>query len=70
MLLLPGVISAFSIFIGAVSIDVGIKNRHEEGYIIPILCGLILVLFALVLCYCSVLLLFKNSKEKDIINHI
>lgn len=70
ILLLPGMISAFFIFIGVVSIDVGLKNSHEEGFIMPVLCGLLLVFLALALFYGSLRLLFEKTKEKDIINHI
>ena len=70
ILLLPGIISAFCIFIGAVSIDVGIENMHEDGYIVPVLFGLVLIVFALALFYFSVRSLLEKTKEKDIINHI
>ena len=70
MLFLPGIISAFCIFLGAVSIGVGIENMHEEGYIIPVLCGIALVAFALALFYCSARVLLERTKERDIINHI
>ena len=70
LLFLPGIISAYCIFIGAVSIEVGIENRHETGYIIPVLCGLALIILALALFYCSARILFEKTKEKDVINHI
>ena len=70
ILFLPGIISAFCVFIGVVSIEVGIENRHETGYMVPVLCGLILIIFALVLFYCSARILFEKTKEKDVINHI
>lgn len=70
LLFLPGIISVFCIFLGAVSIDVGFENRHEEGYIIPVLCGLVLIIFALGLFYFSARFLHEKTKEKDIINHV
>ncbi|MFC1841332.1 hypothetical protein ACFL1N_17330 [Thermodesulfobacteriota bacterium] len=68
ILFLPGIISVFFIFLGAVSIAVGIENRHEEGYKIAVLCGLVLIIFALVLFYCSARRLLEKTKEKEIIN--
>jgi hypothetical protein len=49
---------------------VGIENMHEEGYIVPVLFGLVLIVFALALFYFSVRSLLEKTKEKDLINHI
>jgi hypothetical protein len=69
-LFLPGIISVFCIFIGAVSIGVGFENMHEEGYKIAVLCGIMLIVFALALFYCSARFLFEKTKEKDIVNRV
>ncbi len=70
ILFLPGIISVYCIFIGTVSINVGMVNSHEDGSIIAVLSGLVLILFALVLFYGSVRLLSVKNREKDMADHI
>jgi len=70
ILFLPGLLSVFIIFIGVVSINVGIDNAHEEGYMVPILSGLALIIFALALFYYFARFLVSKTKEKGIINNL
>ena len=69
ILLLPGMISLFIIFMGVLSINVGIDNTHQEGFIVPILSGLVLILLAVAFFYYSARFLILKTKENDIISN-
>lgn len=68
LFIFPCLLSLFIIFIGAVSINTGLNNTSRDGFIIPIICGIILIFASLILIYNSARFFFSKSREKELIN--
>jgi hypothetical protein len=63
-----GLLTAYVIFIAVVSIRIGLNNISQDGFFIPILCGLILCATALLVFIVSIIFVINSIKEKDLIN--
>jgi hypothetical protein len=58
---------SFVIFLAVLSINIGFKNSNQDGFIIPILAGLISIAVCLFLFICIMKFVFDIMKQKDII---
>jgi formate hydrogenlyase subunit 3/multisubunit Na+/H+ antiporter MnhD subunit len=63
-------ILGFLVFISVISIDVGITNIQQDGFWVPILAGVFVIIACLFLFIFVVRFIRNRMKEKDIINNI
>lgn len=65
-----GLITAYVVFIAAVSIYIGLNHLHQDGFWTPILFGLTVMVLILWLFVYSIGYMRHQMKEKDIIHRI
>lgn len=58
---------SFVIFLALISINIGFKNLNQEGFIVPILAGIISIAVCLFLFIYIMKFIFSIMKQKDII---
>jgi hypothetical protein len=58
---------SFVIFLALLSIKIGFKNSDQDGFIIPILAGIISIAVCLFLFICIMKFIFSTMKQKDIL---
>jgi len=58
----------YSLFLGAVSVWVGLSHRNEEGFWAPLLAGLLFIALILWLYLRLVLALRRTMRHSDILN--
>ena len=63
-----GLLTAYVLFIAVISIRIGLNNLTQDGFIIPILCGLALCIASLLAFILSSIFVINRMKEKDLIN--
>ncbi len=63
-----GLLTAYIIFIAVISIRIGLSNSAQDGFIIPVLAGLILCIASLLSFVLSSIFIVNRMKEKDLIN--
>ena len=70
LLFLISLIFAFITFISAVSIYTGITNADRAGFWVPLVLGIIAILFSIRVCILLFKITLNKMREKDIISHI
>lgn len=63
-----GVISACFVFLGVISVWVGLGHRDHQGFWVPVIAGTALIVLTLWACVRFILLLTKALKRYDILN--
>lgn len=63
-----GVLSACSVFLGVISIWIGLGHRHHQGFWAPVLAGTALIVLTLWAYLRLLLMLTKAMKHYDILN--
>ena len=63
-----GMLTVYVIFIAVISIRIGLTNITQDGFIIPIICGLILCAASILAFILSSVFVINGIKEKDLIN--
>jgi hypothetical protein len=63
VVILGGGIS-FVIFLAAISINIGLQNLHQDGFMVPVLAGVVSIAVCLLLFICIMKLVFSIRKEK------
>ena len=65
-----GLIIAYITFLALISISVGLNHLQQDGSLVPITAGVILIIGCLSLFFYFLKLIIGRMKEKDIINNI
>jgi len=68
LLIASGLLTAYITFLGAVSVWVGLSNRHEDGFFMPILAGCLAILAVFWFFFRISRFLLSHMKEKGILD--
>jgi len=64
-----GLAISFIIFIAIISINIGLNNFNQDGFVIPILAGIFSIGISLFLFIWFIKFIIRLLKEKDIIRY-
>jgi len=65
--ILLGLLVSYIILVSMVSIEFGISHRGQDGFIIPILTGIMALILCIFLFICYLRIIINLIREKDII---
>ena len=67
LLIASGLLTAYIVFLGAVSVWIGLSNRQEDGFFMPILAGCLAILAVFWFFLRISRFLFSRTKEKGML---
>jgi uncharacterized membrane protein HdeD (DUF308 family) len=68
LLIVMGLLTAYIVFLGATSVWVGVSNRQQPGFFMPIIAGAVAIVAVLWIFYHLSRYLLGHTKEKGILD--